>query len=127
MRETNESVHYFLCRQKDHYYRVGIEGSKSAAEETLSLYYDSIEYIDEFPTFIKVDIDKQSGLGNRSFDGFYIRTCKHVHQLITRKDSSNFWETLKKAHKKLKEIAKEDARTEEAKHKKILKEISEDD
>ena len=117
---SDKGIHYFLCRLKDHYYRVGIDGDSAQAQQTFSEFYDSVEYIDEFADVISIDIDKESGIGNRYFKGeqgeFYVRTCKHIHQLITRKTKGDFWEILRKTHKKIKRT------TAQQHHRKLEKE-----
>ena len=102
----SNSIHYFLCRLKDHYYRVGIDGDKDQAAHTFAQFYDSVEYIDEFADVIPMDVEEVLGKGGRRFRGehgeFKIVTCKFIYELRTKRDKDNYFEWLKEFHQMLK-------------------------
>ena len=94
-------IHYYLCRERDNFLRIGIEGDKDKASEFFSRYYGSVEYIGEFADVIYTDVDTDVGVGNRKFPGFIIRTCKYIYQLRSKKDDKDYFEYLREYHKGL--------------------------
>ena len=104
------SVHYFLCRQGDSFYRIGIQSSScKIAEEYLAQYYDNVTFIDDFVDVIYSDVDKDTGVGARKFPGGVILTCKYVFQLRTA-GNNDYFEYLRRFHRGLKAVVEQEYR-----------------
>lgn len=94
---------YFLLQHGASFYRVGIEGDRQAAQDYYSQYFNNVQYIDEYPLLFKGDIDKESGVGSQVHPGFITRTFHHVHTLMTRRTTGDFFKYLALVHKRAKE------------------------
>ena len=118
--------HYYLCRIKDGYLRIGIQGDPQAGLEYVqSLVPDNtyhglgytlksnpeVFYIDEFYYPIKSDIDEWMGLGCKIpalYPNISVVTCKHIRQLGTsKKGQLPFLEQMQKLHDVIKKGQKD--------------------
>jgi hypothetical protein len=110
-------VHYFLCRDKDNYVRIGIQGSRIVAQCTFRRYYDHVEYIGPFVDVVYTDIDKYEGIGGRRFLGFTVLTAKYIYQLRSTKKDGDYFAYLREAHVRLQRSVEESWKRKEERRK----------
>lgn len=119
MTKELKEVFYWLVRDKEQFYRIGIEPTevneqvRAAQESMLKEYYDGVKFINTFPMPIGTDIDVYMGTGNRPAEyhgtvlGKYV-TCKAIFALGTKRNTTqNQWEFLDSYHKGLFEAVSE--------------------
>lgn len=97
-------IHYYLARQEDSFYRIGIDGDPVAAEAYLKEYYASVEFIGDFEDIIYSDVDNDIGPGTRRIPGGVIVTCHFVFQLRTKTTDGDYFAYLRRYHDGLKEV-----------------------
>jgi len=113
--------HYFLLQDKTcNFWRLGIEGSKEAAQDYFSQYF-KVEYIDEYPMLIHGDIDEWQGVGCRQHKidsgEFTVRTFKHIHTMMSQSKPYDWFSAIKNTHAKIKASMEFQLKEEERKTK----------
>jgi hypothetical protein len=66
-----------------------------------------VEYIGAFADTIYTDVDKDTGVGSRKFDGFTVLTSKYIYQMRSKRDDGDYFEFLSEYHRRLKVSVKE--------------------
>ena len=117
--------HYYICRIKDEYLRVGIQGDQQEGLRYVqTLVPESnftglglrlassteVYYAGQFYYPIKSDVDEWMGSGNKvpiGYENIAIVTCKLIHQIKTKdKTQLLFLEQLTKTHELIKQEQK---------------------
>lgn len=114
--------HYYICRIKDEYLRIGIQGDQQEGLKYVQTLVPKsnftglglklassteVYYAGTFYYPIKSDVDEWTGPGNKvpvGYENIVIVTCKLLHQIKTKnKTQLSFLEQIEKTHELIKQ------------------------